>query len=291
MILSMTGFGAAKVLLGAEELSVELRSVNHKYCDIRLRLPKELASCEAALTRFLKGKLSRGAIEVFVKYNREGAALASPRADFVLLQSYRKLFEEMGREVGATLGLSLKDWLLLPGVLKLEEASCNPEEAVLALQGALEEALGQLLEMRRAEGEAMGVDIRQRLASLRGHVQRLKVLAVSAVEEFRSRLEVRLSELLAGPMEPQRLMQEVVIFAERTDIAEELTRLEAHAMQLETLLGLGEPVGRRLDFLMQEMGREVNTIGSKSQHSEISVLVIEMKAEMERIREQVQNVE
>ncbi|MCL2179472.1 MAG: YicC family protein [Proteobacteria bacterium] len=291
MILSMTGFGAAKALLGAEELLVELRSVNHKYCDIRVRLPKELAACEAPLVRFLKAKLSRGAIEVFVKHSQESVALSSPQADFALLQSYRKLFEEMRQVLGAPLELNLKDWLLLPGVLKLEETPYDTEVAAVALQKALEEALGQLLEMRRAEGEAICVDIRQRLSNVGAHVQKLETLSASAIQDFRSRLEARLSELLATPMEPQRLMQEVVVFAERTDVAEELTRLKTHCMQMETLLGAGEPVGRRLDFLLQEMGREINTIGSKSQHSEISLLVIEVKAELERIREQVQNVE
>jgi len=287
----MTGFGAAKVLVGTEEWLIELRSVNHKYCDIRMRLPKELAANEAVLTRFLKSRLSRGAIEVSIRRSTEAAGTSVPRLDRVLLQSYQKLFEEVREVLGASCELSAKEWMMLPGVLKLEEAQLNPEEAAAALQGAMEEAFEQLLSMRKAEGELMCADLCWRLSLVEEQLQKLKALAAVAIEDFKSRLEARLNELTSSAIEPQRLAQEVVIFAERTDIAEELTRLGAHCRQAEKLLSAQEPIGRRLDFLLQEMGREVNTMGSKSQHSEISLLVIEVKAELERIREQVQNVE
>jgi len=291
MILSMTGFGAAKALVGSEELLIELRSVNHKYCDIRVRLPKELAACEASLVRFLKSRLSRGAIEVSVRRSTESTGLAVPRLDGALLQSYQKLFEEVQKTLGASCTMSAKEWVLLPGVLKLEETQLNVEAATAALHGALEEAFGQLLAMRKAEGELIFADLSQRLCLICTHAQKLKTLTAVATEDFRSRLETRLAELTSSAIEPQRLAQEVVIFAERTDVAEELTRLWAHCTQVEKLLHAQEPAGRRLDFLLQEMGREVNTIGAKSQHAEISLLVIEMKAELERIREQIQNVE
>jgi len=291
MILSMTGFGAAKAWVGNEELLIELRSVNHKYCDIRVRLPKELTACEAALVRFLKSKLSRGAIEVSVRRGGENTSAAAPRLDRTLLQSYQKLFEEVKQTLGASCELSAKEWVMLPGVLKLEETQLNPEAAAAALQGALEEAFVQLLAMRKAEGAFICADLCQRLSLIGEHAQKLKALTAVAVEDFRSRLEARLGELMASSIEPQRLAQEMVIFAERTDIAEELTRLFVHCAQAEKLLHTPEPVGRRLDFLLQEMGREVNTMGAKSQHSEISLLVIEMKAELERIREQIQNIE
>jgi len=278
-------------LLGSEELSIELRSVNHKYCDIRVRLPKELAVCEAMVARFLKSKLSRGAIEVSVRRNGENVCSTVPRLDLPLLQNYRKLLEEVQQSLGASCELSAKEWLLLPGVLKLEETQLNTEEATTALQGALEEAFEQLLAMRKAEGELICADIFQRLSMVCAYMQKLKTLSTCAVQSFRSRLETRLGELSASAIEPQRLAQELVLFAERTDVAEELTRLSAHCTQMQKLLHTQEPVGRRLDFLLQEMGREVNTMGSKSQHAEISLLIVEMKAELERIREQVQNVE
>jgi len=287
----MTGFGAAKALVGSEELLIELRSVNHKYCDIRVRLPKELAACEAALVRFLKSKLSRGAIEVSIRRSGENVGAAVPRLDKALLQSYQKLFEEVRQELGAPCQLSAKEWVLLPGVLKLEEAQLDAQEAAAALQSALEEACGQLLAMRKAEGALIFEDLSHRLSHICAHAQKLKALTAAAVEEFRSRLEARLGELTASAVEPQRLAQEVVIFADKTDVAEELTRLFVHCRQAEKLLNAQEPAGRRLDFLLQEMGREVNTIGAKSQHAEISLLVIEVKAELERIREQIQNVE
>ena len=287
----MTGFGAAKVAVGSEELLIELRSVNHKYCDVRVRLPKELAACEASLVRFLKSKLSRGSIEVSIRRSTENAGLAVPRLDRALLQSYRQLFEEMQKELDTPCKLSAKEWIMLPGVLKLEEAQLNVEEATAALQSALEEAFVQLLAMRKAEGELIFADLSQRFSLVCAHAQKLKALTVVAAEEFRSRLEARLGELMTSALEPQRLAQEVVIFADRTDVTEELTRLAAHCTQAEKLLRAREPAGRRLDFLLQEMGREVNTIGSKSQHSEISLLIIEMKAELERIREQIQNIE
>lgn len=288
----MTGFGAGRASSEGEEISIELRAVNHKFCEVKPRLPRELSALEPALIKAVKEKLARGAIEVLVKRQAAAAAGVVPTVDLERLRQYRRAFAEIARELGAPDEVRLVDIAAQVGVIRLEEPSIDLQAASRALEGALEQALSALLQMRRVEGEAIRTDLLARVGlveSLAGEVARL---APRAVEEYRHRLEERVSELARGvPVDPQRLAQEVAFFAERTDIAEEMTRLASHLSQFRALVDAPEPAGRKMDFLVQEMHREVNTTGSKSQHPEISARVVAMKAELERIREQVQNVE
>jgi uncharacterized protein (TIGR00255 family) len=292
MLRSMTGFGAGRARVGSEEIAVELKSVNHKFCEVKLRLPRELAPAEPSIVRQVKDRVSRGAIEVWIKRQTAGGETNVPRLDVTLAKEYLEAFRELSSALAMDLNLRVQDIAAQPGVLRLEERAAPPEEASQALLSALESALSELLKMRAAEGAALKADLEQRLAFIEKLSEEIAALGPKVVAEYRQRLEQRLADLLATPgVEPQRIAQEVAIFADRTDVAEEMTRLSSHLSQFRVLISSPEPAGRKLDFLLQEMNREVNTTGSKSQHVEISSRIVALKAELERLREQVQNIE
>jgi uncharacterized protein (TIGR00255 family) len=292
MLRSMTGFGSGRARVEDEELSVELKSVNHKFCEVKARLPREMASLEPLLTKAIKERLARGAVDVLVKRQTPTASDALPQVDLALAREYRRVLGELARELGIQAELRLQDVAAQPGVIRLEERGVNLGHAQAALSEALEQALKGILEMRRTEGEALRADLEARIGLIEGIAREVAALAPRGVEEYRARLDERVKELSRGvPLDPQRLAQEVAYFAERTDVAEEMTRLASHLVQFRALIASPEPAGRKMDFLVQEMHREVNTTGSKSQQAEISNRIVSMKAELERIREQVQNVE
>lgn len=288
----MTGFGSGQATQAGESISVELKSVNHKFCEVKVRLPRELAALEVNVQKTVKDRVVRGAVEVTVRRaGRTGTGLV-PQADVGLAKEYRRAWSELASALGVPDEVRLRDIALLPNVIRVEEAQVNLDDATRALDQALAAALDGLGAMRTKEGESLEADLAARIALVSSTVTELVGLAPKAVEEHRARLAERLAELARGvTVDPQRLAQEVAIFAERTDVAEEMTRLRSHIAQFEALLAAKEPVGRKMDFLVQEMHREVNTTGAKSQHPEISARVVALKAELERIREQVQNVE
>lgn len=291
MIHSMTGFGVGRARAGDEELSVEVRAVNHKFCEVKPRLPHELAALETELVRQVKEAVRRGALEVYVRRSHTGGNV-SARVDTELAREYVRALDELAQELNLTRDLGVAQLAQIEGIVTFEERGVDLEQARTALKTALAEALTGLVAMRRREGEALAQDLRTRLATLRGWADQIRTLSPASVEQYRARLEERVAELSRGvPVDPQRLAQEVALFAERVDVAEECTRLASHLDQFDQLLASEEPVGRKMDFLVQEMNREINTTGSKSQSVEVAQLVVAMKAELERVREQVQNVE
>ncbi|OJH35882.1 YicC/YloC family endoribonuclease [Cystobacter ferrugineus] len=292
MLKSMTGFGAGRARVGDEEFSVEVRSLNHKFCEVKARLPRELSALEPVLVKQVKDRLARGAVDVFIKRHTATAAGTVPVVDVGLAREWARALREVGEALGELAEVSWSVVASQPGVVRLEERGMDVESATQAVSGALEQALTALEQMRQVEGEAIRVDLETRLGLIERWSREVAGLAPRSVEEYRQRLTERVAELARGiSVDEQRLAQEVALFAERSDIAEEMTRLASHLEQFRQLMGAGEPSGRRMDFLVQEMHREVNTTGSKSQHAEISARVVSMKAEVERIREQVQNVE
>ena len=275
-----------------EEFSVELRSLNHKFCEVKARLPRELAALESALVKQVKDRLARGSVEVFVKRQTATASGSVHVVDVALAREYARAFREVAQALGSPIEVTWQHVVSQPGVMRLEEQGVDQASATQAVQAALEQALTALEQMRKVEGEAIRADLEARLALIERWSREVAELAPRSVEEHRQRLVERVAELARGiTVDAQRLAQEVALFAERTDIAEEMTRLASHLEQFRQLMASGEPSGRRMDFLVQEMHREVNTTGSKSQHADISSRVVSMKAEVERIREQVQNVE
>jgi uncharacterized protein (TIGR00255 family) len=287
----MTGFGSGRGSSGAEELDVEIRSVNHKFAEVKARLPRELSPLEVEVVKTVKERLARGGVDVSVR-RAAGAGTLAPRVDAALAESYARAFREVQARLGITGPLVLSDVLAAEGVVRLEERQVDLDAGREALRQGLTAALDALVAMRAREGEALARDLAARLDTVEALVARVASLVPQSVEHHRLRLQERIEELTRGmALDPARLTQEVALFADRTDVAEEMTRLTSHVGQVRSLLGSAEPAGRKLDFLVQEMHREANTIGSKSQSAEIAGVVVALKAEIERMREQVQNVE
>ncbi len=291
MIRSMTGFGAGRGASGSEEIDLEVRSVNHKFCEVKARLPRELAALELDVIRGVKDRLARGGVEVSARRGAGRGHLA-PRVDAGLAEEYLRAFREVQSRLGLPGEVRLEDVLHADGVVSLEERTLDLDAARAALAQALSGALDSLSGMRAREGEALARDLAGRLDAVELFAGRVEQLAPRSVEQHRERLAERVSELARGlTLDPGRLAQEVALFADRIDVAEEVTRLRSHVAQLRGLMAGDEPAGRKMEFLVQEMHREVNTIGSKSQSAEIAAAVVAAKAEIERMREQVANVE
>lgn len=288
----MTGFGSGTATAGSESLTVEIRSVNHKFCEVKVRVPRELSALEPTLVKLVKDRVARGAIDVTVRRAARTSTGVVPQVDLPLAKEYLRAWRELGKELGLGESVSIRDIATSLNVIRLEEPQLPLEDANKAVEAALVIAIEQLHRMREKEGVALKADLSNRLGLVATWVKEVQALAPKAIEAYRARLSERIAELSQGlAVDPQRLAQEVAFFAERTDVAEEMTRLDSHLVQFEELLRSKEPSGRKMDFLVQEMHREVNTTGSKSQHADISARVMQLKAELERVREQVQNVE
>lgn len=288
----MTGFGSGRAAVGSEDLTVELRSVNGKFCEVKARLPRELLALETVAVRAVKDGVARGGIDVTVRRGNGGGSDLAPRVDEALAARYVETFRGLRDRLGLAGEVALADVLGATGVLSVEERTPDLDAAGEALRAALGQALERLVAMREQEGRALRDDLAARLEAIRSFAAKVAEEAPVSVRQQQERIAQRVQELTGGiALDPQRLAQEVALLAERSDVAEELTRLDSHLAQFAQLLDASEPVGRRMDFLVQEMNREVNTVASKAQWAPIAALAVELKAEIERIREQVQNVE
>lgn len=297
----MTGFGLGDAPLGGGRLVVEVRAVNARFLDTRVRLPRALADSAPQVEGDVRKRLGRGRVDLVVR--TEGAVFSAPTIDSVRARgAYHSL-------------LALRDELTPEGEVPLSMLTALPDLFVSqlehdfdAVRGALSAALTSALDamdtMRKVEGGALASELRERSTSVRSHIDALVARAPELVAAYRTRLKERVERLLADlggreartagsprGLDPERLEQEVALFVERSDIAEELLRIKSHLAQFDGYVARGEPTGRRLDFLLQEMAREINTVGSKSQDVSIAHVVVELKVEIERMREQVQNVE
>lgn len=287
----MTGFGVGHSVAGADELTIEVKSVNHKFLEVKARLPRELSSLEPAIQKQVKTKLVRGAVDVLVKRSGGSSSSLTPSVDESLARAYVGALRQLAQATEQPFSVSL-EWLAeRSGVLRLEETTVNIEAAAGAVAEALEKALDALLRMRQTEGAAIATDLSARLDFIALGVVRLKAETPRVIEQFRERLRTRVAELTSVAVDPSRLEQEIVLMVDRTDVAEEMTRLDSHLNQFRSLLSSTEPSGRKMEFLVQEMHREVNTTGSKSQDASMAMVVVGLKAELERIREQVANIE
>lgn len=291
----MTGFGRATCEAEGVGLDVEARSVNHRHLDLRIRLPRVLADQEGRLKKRIGERLSRGKVDVTVSLGLEGEA-GTLAIDEAIAAQYVEAAERLRARHGLGDDLSVAALLALPGVTRLDETEVDPERLRAPLDAAIDEAIEALAAMRAAEGESLATEIEGRLGTVETLAQRFEARAGEVVEVARQRLRKRAEQIQrdVGLLDEARLHQEVVIAADRLDITEELVRLRSHVDQFrETLAsgGPGTPVGRRLDFLLQELGREANTVGSKASDAPLAQDVVELKTELERIREQVQNVE
>jgi len=298
--LSMTGYAQARGEQNGWGLRVSVKSVNHRFLDVRFRLPEGFDVYEQRLRQIVREKLHRGHIDINVNVQPGTAAPVQVNRD--LLQAYLNAAEELQKKMGASADLDVVSLLRLPGVIgglapPLPETDEEQDALGQALDACLREALTKLDEMRNAEGRHLAQELRSRLARIGEQTEQVRKLAVALTPAFARRLQSRLKELLEGTgIEPARLAQEAALLAERSDISEELDRLRSHVQQFEKLLdGAGE-LGKKLDFLLQEMHREANTMLSKTPGVESEALAItglslEIRAEIEKLREQVQNIE
>jgi uncharacterized protein (TIGR00255 family) len=288
---SMTGFGIGSAPLGNGRLVVEIKTVNHRFLEIRSRVPKELAAAEPQLERLVRSRLSRG--HCTIALTLDASAGGTARLDAPALESY---LDEL-RRVSSKTGVPLADLVpLLATAPNLYGAPFfdEPEALSCAVDAAFAEAASKLMSMREVEGRAMCADISARLDGMRLAVDDLKRLAAGYAATILTRTRAKIAALLADgdiALETGRIEAEVALLADKADINEEITRLASHCVQMAQLLESPEPIGRRLDFLIQEMSREANTIGAKASFAELTHAVVEFKAELEKIRELVQNVE
>jgi len=290
---SMTGYGRGECVKDGFKFTIELNSVNRKQSDITINLPKELAQLEPRVRDIVNAELSRGRINAVVAYHR-GATCAEEQVelDVTLAKAYYSAIQKLQKQIKLDGSLTLDTILRAPGVMKMAETTVDAEAIWPSVETALRRALGQLIKMREKEGKFLATDLSKRLDILAAGVEHVRKAAPETLKRYRDQLHARVKESgLNVPIDDDRLMKEVVIFADRCDISEELTRLGSHLIQFREQIASGEPVGRTLDFLAQEMNREINTIGSKANAADVSQHVVKMKAELEKIREQVQNIE
>ncbi|HEX6276851.1 MAG TPA: YicC/YloC family endoribonuclease [Polyangiaceae bacterium] len=286
----MTGFGAGDSPLGEGRLTMELRALNHRFLDVRVRLPAEIGEQVAYVEQLARERLDRGRVDVGVRLT--DSALPPPRFSLSRARALYASLKQLGDELAPGTPLPVATLAHFPELL-LEAADPGADGVRGALKGAFERALERLTLMREAEGAALSSELRTRLGTLRELVAGVRGRAAGLVEIQRAKLRERVERLLGGAtsIDPSRLESEIALLADRTDATEELARLDSHFDQFERTLDASGPVGRKLDFLLQEIARELNTLGSKSPDAGVAHLVVEAKTELERIREQVQNVE
>jgi uncharacterized protein (TIGR00255 family) len=292
MVHSMTGYGQGEVQALGGGCVVEVRSLNHRYCEIAVRTPRGFAAIENRIRETVRSRFSRGRFDVHVTVDFATVSARRIVIDYALARQLYLALTDLGRELGLSGQVNLSTLLELREITRVEENEHHVEDLWPALQQALEIAVANLQTMRVAEGDALGRDILQRLHLIAAWLEQIKHRLPALLIEYRQKLEARISRLFGDvEIDPTRLAQEMIFYAERSDVTEEMTRLHTHLTEFERLLHVQEPVGRKLDFLLQEMNREVNTTSSKVADSDIAVLVVDIKSELERIREQAQNIE
>jgi uncharacterized protein (TIGR00255 family) len=291
MVVSMTGFGRSKKENDSFSVSVEVKTVNHRFSEFNIRMPRQFNKIEDKIKKILSSSIHRGRIEVFVTVEGEGIVNRQVVIDWNLLDHYIQSIEKMKHKYALEHELSLPDLLSRDDIIHIEEEESQNKEIEQMVYSAVEEAAYQVKCMREAEGSELEIDIRKQLLSLQELVEEVSILAPHVVRMYEERLTKRINEFVGGQIEESRILTEVAVFADKSDVNEELIRLESHIKQFELFLSMNEPIGRKLDFLIQEMNREVNTIGSKANDSNIAKKVVEMKGILEKLKEQIQNIE
>ncbi len=288
----MTGFGRAHKEVNNREYIVEIRSVNHKYNDINIRMPRNISYFEEKIRKEVLATITRGKIDVSITFNNYSEEGKIVRINRGLAEEYLNELKELASENGLNGDIRVIDLVKMPDVFNLQVEEEGSEVIWQELGATLREALTGFVQMREAEGKKIAEDLEARRQKIETIVTQISAESTGLIDEYVVKLEERIKEILKTDVVDQaRLAQEIVIYSDKVSIEEELTRLKSHLIQMKTLLQEEKPVGKKLDFLMQEMNRETNTIGSKSGKLEITNHVIEMKTILEDIREQVQNIE
>ncbi len=292
MIKSMTGFGRAEQIIDGRDIIVEIRSVNHRYYEFSARVPRAYGYIEEKLKSFLNGRISRGKVEVSVSIAAVEAADTLIEINKAVAKGYVDALRSVGEELGLADDLTLSQLVRLPDIFTVRKTADDEEQIWNSVKAVADEAVSKFISMREAEGLKMKEDVLERADIIERLVDEVERLSPISAENYRSKLYSRLCEVLADKnIDEQRIVTEAAIFADKTAVAEETVRLKSHIRQLRDMLALDEPVGRKLDFLIQEFNREANTIGSKAQDIAVTKIVVDLKSEIEKIREQIQNIE
>ncbi|MCL2408020.1 MAG: YicC family protein [Oscillospiraceae bacterium] len=292
MIKSMTGYGGAKRESGKIEISVELKSVNNRYLDCTIKLPRMFISFEDALKSAVQRHISRGKVDVFITIDSSKAADIEIVVNRPLVAAYLTALDEMADEFNMAGGIEAYELARFPDVLRAEKREADTDALLSDVGRTLEEALVGFNAMRTREGEKLKNDITARLAEIERLTAMAEECSPRSVAEYRNKLETRMQEVLENTeIDEARILTEAAVFADRVAINEELVRLKSHIAQLREMLESEEPVGRKMDFLVQEFNREANTIGSKGNDAEMARIIVNLKSEIEKIREQAQNIE
>lgn len=292
VIRSMTGYGSGQKNIIDRDILVEIRSVNNRYYDFSSRLPRMYNYLEEKLKSFLQGGISRGKVEVSVSIFNSEAKDELIEVNQAVANGYISALREANAQLGLSDDITLTSLIRLPDVFNVKKVIEDEEIIWEAVRSVAQIALDNFVAMRETEGKKMKEDISGRLDTIQAMVTAIEEISPSVTENYRNRLYAKMQEILSDKnIDEQRILLEAGIFSEKVAVDEETVRLKSHIAQFRDLLELNEPIGRKLDFLVQEMNRETNTIGSKSQEIEITRTVVDMKAEIEKIREQIQNIE
>ena len=292
MIKSMTGFGRCEVQKDSRKFTVELKSVNHRYLDVNIRMPKKLNFFETAIRTLLKSYANRGKVDIFITYEDLSQTQVSVKYNAALAAEYLKYVKQMEEEFGLENDVRVSTLSRYPEVFTMEEQSEGEEELWNGLKEALEGAFTQFVETRKTEGENLKKDIISKLDLLSEQIGSIEERSPQIVAEYRAKLEDKMKELLADTqIEESRIASEVILFADKICTDEEVVRLKSHISHMRNTLEEKDEIGRKLDFIAQEMNREANTILSKANDIEVSDRAISLKTEIEKIREQIQNIE
>jgi uncharacterized protein (TIGR00255 family) len=292
LIKSMTGYGRSVQMLNGREFSVEIRSVNNRYLDCTVKLPRVLSFGEDAVKQAIKGQVSRGKVDVFITLKTEAAEDVQISLNKAVLEGYLSAMRQMVNEFGVRDDISVSTVSRLPDMFTIEKSEVDEEQLLADLLSAVHAALDHYNAMREKEGAALEQDLRSRGQTIRDLVTLVEQGNAQTVVDYRARLEAKLKEVLANTaIDESRILTEAAIFADKVAVDEETVRLRSHLQQMDEMLTAGGAVGRKMDFLLQEMNREANTIGSKCTDVKLARIVVDIKAELEKIREQNQNIE
>ena len=292
LIKSMTGYGRSVESINGREFTVELRSVNNRYLDCSVRLPRLLSFAEDSVKQAVKAAVSRGKVDVFISVSTEGGEDARITLNKTVLEGYLAAMNQMVEEYGVRNDIGVSSLSRLPEVLTVEKPEVDEEQLLTDLMTVVNNALAGYNAMRATEGQALDADLRNRGKTILELVSQVEAGNAQTVVDYRARLEAKLREVLENTaIDESRILTEAAIFADKVAVDEETVRLRSHLKQMESMLDAGGAVGRKLDFLLQEMNREANTIGSKCTDVRLARIVVDIKAELEKIREQTQNIE
>ena len=289
---SMTGYGRAKACIHERTITAEIKSVNHRYLDCSIKSPKIYGFLEEAVKKQISKDISRGKVDVYISIDFTENSDVKILLNKAVADNYMQLFSEMENRYQLRNDVTVMNLAKMPDVFTTEREEADAEEITADVMQVLQEAVSHFNTMRKIEGEKMREDILNRRQTILKWVEQVEERAPKRVQEYQARLEAKMQEILSDTnIDPQRILTEAAIFADKAAVDEETVRLRSHLGQLEEMANSQVPVGRKMDFLIQEMNREANTIGSKANDFELSKIVVELKAEIEKIREQVQNIE